>query len=316
LPLTSFIHSGTIAQLAELVNRREDEADHWSPLVTIQTGGKKTPFFGIHAVGGGVLFWRDIVNYLPKDQPFYALQSQGIDGIRPALHRIEEMASLYIQEIRRIQTHGPYYIGGFSLGGEIAFEIAQQLIRQGEQVDLLVLLDTRNPERPIRPVQVEGNNIVPIVRELTPVNRYEILKRKANGHLRKLKQLSLSAKMAYIVRKTGFHIRYAVTSLIAKLFRLFGKRLPDFFLMHYLRDNHRMALKNYVPTLYPGKITIFRASASMKKHPIDSPMGWAPLAGGGVDVHYFDASHEIIKPEYAQLVAQKLNDCIISARNN
>jgi len=316
LPLTSFFHSGNIAQLAELVDRREGEVHNWSPLVAIQPSGDKTPFFGIHAVGGGVLFWRDIVNYMPKDQPFYALQAQGVDGVRPALHRIEDMASLYIDEIRKIQPQGPYYIGGFSLGGEIAFEMGQQLLRQGEKVNLLVLLDTRNPARAIRPFHMEGDQVIPVIEGLVPARRFETLRRKVKGHLIKIKQLSVPSKIAYIGKKVGFNIEYVAFSLMAELFRLFGKRLLDSLLIHYLRDSHRMALKNYVPTLYPGKITIFRASESTKKHPIDSPMGWAPLAGGGLDVHYFESSHEMIKPEYAALIAQKLNDCILAAANH
>ena len=284
--------------------------------MAIQTNGNKTPFFGIHAVGGGVLFWKDIVKHMPKDQPFYALQAQGIDGVHPALHRIEDMASLYLKEIRKIQPHGPYYIGGFSLGGEIAFEIGQQLIRQGEKVNLLVLLDTRNPARPIRPFYTDGDRVIPIVEGLAPATPYEILRRKTKGHLRKIEQLGLFEKIAYVAKQAGFPIKYAMTSLIAKGFRLLQKRLPDSLLLHYLRDNHKLALQNYVPALYPGKITLFRASASMKKHPIDSPMGWAPLANGGVDVHYFEASHEIIKPEYAEQIARKLNECISAARKH
>jgi len=314
LPLTSFFHSATIAQLAELVNRREDEVCSWSPLVAIQTDGNKPPFFGIHAVGGGALFWKNIVNYMPNDQPFYALQSQGVDGVRPALSRIEDMASLYLGEIRKIQPHGPYYFGGFSLGGEIAFEMAQQLLRQGEKVDLLVLLDTRNPARAIRPVRIEGDAVIPVVEALAPVSGYEILKRKTRGHLRKLRQLSLLRTIVYIGKLMRFHVKHAVISAFVKLFRLLHRRLPDNLLLQYLRTNHRLALRNYVPTLYPGKVTLFQASESQKTDPIDSPMGWAPLAGGGLEAHCFDTPHEMIKPEYAEPIARKLKECIASAR--
>jgi aspartate racemase len=314
LPLTSLFHSVTISQLAELVNRREDEVRSWSPLVAIQTNGNKPPFFGIHAVGGGVLFWGNIVGHLPKDQPFYALQAQGVDGVRPALDRIEDMASLYLGEIRKVQPHSPYYLGGFSLGGEIAFEIGQQLIRQGEKVDLLVMLDTRNPVRVIRPVLIEGDVEIPVVQALTPVSGYEILKRKARGHFRKLSQLSPLRIIAYIGKQMAFHAKHVVVSSFVKMFRLLRRRLPDYLLLRYLRINHRVAIRNYVPTLYPGRITIFRANETLETNPIDSPMGWAPLAGGGLEVHYFDAPHEMIKHEYAEPIARKLNECILSAR--
>jgi len=315
LPLTSFFHSATVAGLAELVNRHEDEAHSWSPLVAIQTDGNKPPFFGVHAVGGGVLFWGNIVNYMPKDQPFYALQSQGVDGVRPALDRIEEMASLYLREVRKVQPQGPYYLGGFSLGGEIVFEMAQQLVQQGEKVDLLVLFDTKNPERAIRPVHMEENTVVPVV-DQSSANGLEIWEQKLKGHSVKIRQLSLMDSMIYIGKHIWFYMRYAIVSMGAILFRLANKRLPDGLLLHYLRLNHRMALRNYIPTKYPGKITLFRATESLKNDPVNVTMGWAPLAGGGLDVHYFDTPHEMIKSEYAEPVARELNECLISAKNH
>lgn len=316
LPLTSFFHSATVAQLAELVNRREDESRSWSPMVAIQPNGDKLPFFGIHAVGGGVLFWGNIVNYMPKDQPFYAIQSQGVDGVRPALNRIGDMASLYLKEIRKIQPHGPYYLGGFSMGGEIVFEMAQQLTRQGEEVGLLVLLDTKNPERAIRPVRAEQGKFVPIVDAPSTVSGIVTWRYKIKGHFRMIGQFSPLKSVVYIGKHIWFYLRYAATSFFVLLFRLIHKRLPDALLLHYLRLNHRMALRNYVPTKYPGRVTLFRATESLESDSIESPMGWASLSGGGLDVHYFVTPHEMIKPEYAEPIARKLNECLIAAGNH
>lgn len=314
LPLTSLFRSATIAQLAELVSRREDEGRSWSPLVPIQTNGNKPPFFGIHPVGGGALFWRDIVKWMPDDQPFYAIQSQGVDGVHPALHRVEDMASLYLAEIRKVQPHGPYFLGGYSLGGEIAFEMAQQLSRQGEKVDLLVLFDTRNPLRAIRPVRIEGDKVIPVVEIRVPESGYKVLKIKVGGHFRRIRQLNPVRGIIYIGKLMMFHAKHAIISSFVKLYRLLHKRLPDNLLFQYLRITHAVAIRNYVPSLYSGKITLFHASESQKTNPIDSPMGWSPLAGGGLEVHYFETPHTMIKPEHAEVIARKLNECIISAR--
>lgn len=314
LPLTSLFHAMTVAQLAELVDRREDEARSWSPLVPIRTTGNKPPFFGIHAVGGGVLFWRDVVNHLPDDQPFYALQSQGVDGIRPALSDFRTMASLYLGEIRKIQPQGPYHIGGFSLGGEIAFEMAHQLLKQGEQVALLVLLDTRNPSSAVRPVQVVNGMVKPVLEPLTPDSDTELFKRKMQGHWRALSKMRPRRAAVYAGKQVWFQFRLVLISAVAYIYRLFGRRLPDQLLIRYLRLNHRAALRNYVPAVYPGRVTLFRARESIASDPLDSPMGWGPLAGGGLDVHYFDTPHEMIKPEYAAMIANKLNECIRAAQ--
>jgi thioesterase domain-containing protein len=253
---------------------------------------------------------------MPDDQPFYAIQAQGVDGVRPALRRIEDMASMYIDEIFKVQPHGPYYLGGYSLGGEIAFEMAQQLLRRGEKVDLLVLFDTRNPARAIRPVRLEGDVVTPVLDAQMPASGFEILKIKAGGHYRRIRQLKPVKGLKYIVKLMIFHVKDPIISLIVKLFRLLHKRLPDNLLLQYLRTTHAMALRNYVPTLYPGKITLFHAIESQKTNPIDSPMGWARLAGGGLEVHYFDTPHTMIQPEYAEQIALKLNERILSVKNH
>jgi hypothetical protein len=74
------------------------------------------------------------------------------------------------------------------------------------------------------------------------------------------------------------------------------------------------AVLNYVPEVYPGRITIFRASQSLAKNPIDDPMGWGPLAAGGVDWFIIESTHRIIDPEFAQQVGSKLNECLAKAR--
>jgi thioesterase domain-containing protein len=76
------------------------------------------------------------------DYPFYGLQSQGLDGKHPCHTSIEEMAAHYISEIRSVQSEGPYFVGGFSFGGLVAYEMAQQLRARRQEVGLLVLFDT------------------------------------------------------------------------------------------------------------------------------------------------------------------------------
>jgi thioesterase domain-containing protein/non-ribosomal peptide synthetase component F len=143
LPLSILFEAQTIAQLAKVL-RTDTASSDWSPLVAIQPNGSRPPFFCIHGGGGNVLIYRGLSRHLGSDQPFYGLQAQGLDGERPCLTTIEEMASLYVNEIRRVQPHGPYHLGGYCLGGTVAYEMAQQLKAQGEEVALLALFDTMN----------------------------------------------------------------------------------------------------------------------------------------------------------------------------
>jgi phthiocerol/phenolphthiocerol synthesis type-I polyketide synthase E len=136
-------HNKANEELASIL-RGNVAAPEWSPLVEIQRGGARPRFFCAHGAGGNVLIYRDLARHMESEQPFYGLQSQGLDGERPILSRIESMAALYVKEIQRVQPHGPYFLGGYCMGGTVALEMAQQLKAQGEQVALLALFDTIN----------------------------------------------------------------------------------------------------------------------------------------------------------------------------
>jgi acyl transferase domain-containing protein/thioesterase domain-containing protein len=169
LPLSRLFEAPTIRQLAallealvvpehepaadsgpRLVSAPEAPAPHdattaqhgYTPLVPIQVGAG-VPFFCVHGAGGNVLNFRDLARRLGAGQSFYGLQARGVTGGEPAT-RIEQMASEYSAAIRALRPSGPYLLGGYSGGGVVAFEMAQQLRAAGEQV-LLVLLDTFHP---------------------------------------------------------------------------------------------------------------------------------------------------------------------------
>ena len=116
----------------------------WSSLTPIKASGSRPPLFCMHGAGGTVMMYRDLSRHLGDDQPFYGLQSQGLDGSCPPLTNIAEMAAVYVREIRRVQPHGPYFIVGYCMGGTVAFEVAQQLRALGETIALLALFDTMN----------------------------------------------------------------------------------------------------------------------------------------------------------------------------
>jgi thioesterase domain-containing protein len=113
--------------------------------VTIQIGGSKPPLFCVHAIDGNVLVFQNLARHLDPDQPVYGLQAKGLDGKQAPHTRFEDMAADYIKEIRTVQPEGPYLLAGYSSGGVVAFEMAQQLQAQGQQVELLALIDSYCP---------------------------------------------------------------------------------------------------------------------------------------------------------------------------
>lgn len=140
-PLAMLLQAPTIEQLATLL-RDDHWSRNWSSLVPMQPKGSKPPFFCVHGVGGNVVGFHELSQKMKPDYPFYGLQSLGLDGKHACHTRIEEMAGHYLDEIRTVQAGGPYHLGGFSLGGLVAYEMARQLLARGEQVELLVLFDT------------------------------------------------------------------------------------------------------------------------------------------------------------------------------
>jgi amino acid adenylation domain-containing protein len=141
LPITTLLEAPTVERLAALL-QKEKSTSPWSSLVPIRGGGIRPPFFCVHGIGGTVLRFRDFAHLLGSDQPFYGLQAQGLDGVRPPYTRIEEMAAHYIKEVQAVQPDGPYYLGGYSFGGMVALEMAHQLRARSHSVGLVVLLDT------------------------------------------------------------------------------------------------------------------------------------------------------------------------------
>ena len=141
LPLATLFEAQTVSELTDVLRGKVQPAG-WSPLVTVHAAGSRANFFCVHGAGGNVLIYRDLAKLLGPDQPFYGLQSRGLDGKEELQHSVEDMARVYIEAMQRIQPRGPYFIGGYCMGGTIAYEMAQQLSAKGERVGMLAMFDT------------------------------------------------------------------------------------------------------------------------------------------------------------------------------
>jgi len=131
LPLDTLWFGGaTIEHLAQLINTNEGEVV-WPSLVTIKQGGDRVPLFCVHTQGGNLFHYYDMAGELAADQPVYGLQARGVYGRENFHHRIEDIAAHCIDTMRAKQPEGPYLITGFSSGGLVAYEMAQQLLKAG-----------------------------------------------------------------------------------------------------------------------------------------------------------------------------------------
>jgi acyl transferase domain-containing protein/thioesterase domain-containing protein/acyl carrier protein len=161
-PISLLFEAPTVRKIAALLPAENAEIDaaatttpqpaqnRYTHLVPMSDGGtsnQATPLFLVAGMFGNVLNLRHLATLLGQDRPVYGLQARGLFGDAPPHSDITDAARDYIAELRQVQPHGPYLLGGFSGGGITAYEMAQQLMATGEQVEALVLLDTPLPQR-------------------------------------------------------------------------------------------------------------------------------------------------------------------------
>jgi len=294
LPLAILLKSPTIEQLAS--NLRDDKwAESWSSLVEIQSGDSKPPLFFIHAAGGNILIYRDLVHHLNTEQPVYGLQAQGLDGQQPIHTRIEDMATKYVQEIKAVQPEGPYFLAGYCLGGTVALEMAQQLHAQNQEVALLGLMETYN----------FSNMPTTLFHKIYHrMQQIEFHWRNLMLSDRKVTFIQEKAKVAWGRRNVWL-----------------GLILSKLGLEHRLADGHHSvvadiweacdrAALNYVPKVYPGRITQFRPIRHYAC--FDGPeLGWDKLAAGGLETYDLPVYPRgmLVEP-FVKILAEKLKVCI------
>ena len=299
-PLATLFRAPTVAQLAAILE--EDWTEAWSSLVPIQTAGDLPPFFCVHGLGGNVLEFYDLARHLGRGQPFYALQSRGLDGKQPLHNSIKEMAADYLREIRRRQPEGPYFIGGRSLGGTIAFEMACQLRAQDEEVGLLALLDTY-PSGYLK--------LLPAV--AVPKTGFGRAANRIERHFRNLRRLGFFEKISYLIDKARYaprKIRSAVWRRIYSLYRDPHRTMPR--ALRSIEEFNSIAVREYAPQFYDGKVTLFWACSDLRAY--DLVAGWRVLAAT-TEVHEIPGTHlDIIKEPHVGEVARKLGESLARAQ--
>jgi amino acid adenylation domain-containing protein/non-ribosomal peptide synthase protein (TIGR01720 family) len=285
-----------------------DESPFWAPLVPLQQRGSKAPIFCVHPAGGSVLPLVDLARQFSPDQPFYGLQAVGLYEEREPYITIEEMAARYVDEIRLIQPEGPYAIGGLSFGGNVAFEIAQQLHNQNQAVSLLAILDTIAPSFDIE--QHERTHDPDAFLFSRAIEASEASGKKLSLTLAEFRQLDLEAQLEFVLD----HLK--ATRAFASDTKLRQARLKL-----KVFQNHGRAIRNYRPRVYPDRITLFRSSdkgdskffQNMYDNPsfADPAMGWGPLSSEPIEIYYVPGDHgQIVIEPYVRIMAQQMRACL------
>jgi aspartate racemase len=287
LPLATLFEAATVAKLAAIL-RREGWMPRWTSLVPIQPGGIRTPFFCVHGGGGQVLFYRTLARNLGSDRPFYGLQARGLNGVDRPHARVESMASDYVREIRGLQPEGPYLIGGGSFGAMVAFEMARQLHGQGDTVARVIMFDGGSP------AYLESSH--------NPVDAPTPLRRFAQRAQRRWVEVSRAAP-----EERGPYVRATTAKAAGIAWRRIKERT---ILPPAIRATQRAiheARRRYVPEVCPAPIVLFRTGERRNDFRFDPALGWAELAGGGLEIHEIPGRHlQMYEDPGVRLLASQL----------
>lgn len=268
-----------------------------SSLIEIQPGSSlKKPLFLVHPADGQIYLFRDLVRQLDSDLPIYVFQDPGLEGEIEPFIRVEEMAAYYIKALRVLQPEGPYFLGGSSFGGCVAFEISQQLHSLGQKVAFLALMDTPGPNQ--ISAQMVDKIVIPTDASNSQFKNYSI-------SLDAFQDLSAEAQMINALKQVKF---------VNRLFSEIEQRQALQFLRVFKAN--LQALSNYVPRSYPGRITFFRAREQwMEFSPSNPELPWIDVAAGGIEIHLVPGNHITMNfAPHVQFLAERLKNCIEKAQ--
>ena len=280
-----------------------------SSLVAIRPQGSRPPIYFVHGVGGG-MFWgySNLARQLSPDQPVYAFKSRGVDGLeeRPT---IEEIAADYVAELRAFQAHGPYLLGGYCFGGNVAYEMACQLQALGEETAFLALINCAPPN-----TAYENTKFVFSFRWMARFFRNLVFwfngfllhwKPRDRREFVRWKFRLLGRQMARLAGLNKTDPTQCQVDQLVDLEAFAGKR-------RRLWETHIRALIRHQPRPYAGRVTLFRTGGHSLFCSFDEQYGWGEFAGRGVSVEIVRGEHaNILEEPNVRTIAAKLQRCLL-----
>ena len=309
LPLATLFQAPTIDTLAARL-RQVDTAEAWTSLVPVRTQGSKPPFFCIHGVTGDILWLKDLAEMMDADQPFYGIQARGLDGQAEPFDDLEAMAAYYLQQIRQVQPEGPYYLGGYCMGGDIAYEVARQIQASGGEVPILTIIDPPPADLSER-APLNGRFIINFLRntpfwlrEFSRLGGGEIVarvRRKSRVVMRTLWQK---------VRGDGEAAGITATDVIDQ-----ADDLPEY--RQQLIEAHLQALMHYTHAGYDGEVIVYEAKSRPLLNPGHHALEWVDYVSRPITIRTVSGSHSSVlhKPHVVQL-ARDVQNSLDQARQN
>lgn len=298
-------------------------------IVVLRGEGTKRPLFCALGAGGIVYNYGALASRLDRDQPVYGLQYSHLDDMESIFQSVETIALRYVDAIRTVQPTGPYSLAGWSFGGVVAFEVAQQLRQQGEEIALLGMMDCSimvRIENPIRRLleAIRVQTIRAWNRFLIVFHTRAVIWAYVRDFLRQTGRASTdTGRRAPSLREYVRFIRSDIHQLYSM--KQAGLAVPDAGenRLGMLQDSfirgiverleaNVTAHKQYVMRPYSGSVTLFRTSRDPYGFARrDSTLGWSMIAKGGVDVHVIESNHfALVREPYVGTLATMLQTCL------
>ncbi|HLU39636.1 MAG TPA: SDR family NAD(P)-dependent oxidoreductase [Planctomycetota bacterium] len=304
LPLATLFEAPTVEKLAAVVAAEGGEAVQttggapavtrrgWTTLVPIQPRGTRPPLYCAAGQGGNAMNLRHLAVHLGEDQPFYGLQARGVDGRLRPHETVEAMAEEYIADVRRFQPNGPYFIGGYSGGGTVAFEMARQLTAAGETVAALILLDSHSPSMP----------------ERTRLERMRM-------HMRRLIEQGPSYAFDKLKERLMHRELWALRRLLVRpLARVF----PDRFRSDTMVFSWIDAFTRYEAQPWPGRAHLFRVPIDESRQwtgvKMEDDLGWRHLVGELVVTEVSGDHNSMCEEPHVRVLADAVRACLEEAQ--
>jgi thioesterase domain-containing protein len=303
LPLATLVEAGTIAALADKLRQRS-EGDAWPTLVAIQEGASdQLPLYLVHGGGGHVLIFTKLARNLPETQPVYAFQAQGLDGKTQPIGSVEEMAAHYVEALLNHQPEGPYQVGGYSMGGAVAFEMAQQLVARGHTVNFVGIIDTPAQHPSLKWVRL-ATKFTARLMHLSPEREQQLFIKNRHRFWVGFRQIIKNQKNRLAAKAIRQKPRAAVQN----------KAQEDVRVQKITNINNR-AYFCYVPKRFPGPVTLFKSAEGYRdiyRDTQDPLMGWQRVASA-VDIRLLPGNHNQIMDEPH---VRELAEAVVAALKN